>query len=221
MGATNLANNLKQLRTQRGMSQEYLAEEAGISLRTVQRIENNESVPTGETIKRISTALEVDMNALVGTQVIQETQDLKSTLIFLKKKRSTATEKSDIKTFNSFIKLINNLIEKDLTLIQIEGVESYIKYLELDKIPSFSNELFKVKLNKFKIFLKEKLKFVPNNHYTKLGLNFAIPFIIAFTLSVSIPLTNKIIVCIGSCVFVGIGYFLDSRIKNKQRNFQF
>ena len=43
------------------MSQEYLAEESRVSLRTVQRIENNESRPTGESIKRIASALDVQL----------------------------------------------------------------------------------------------------------------------------------------------------------------
>ena len=53
---SSIAKNLKKLRATRGMSQEYLADESRVSLRTIQRIENNESEPTGETIKRIAIA---------------------------------------------------------------------------------------------------------------------------------------------------------------------
>ena len=59
METKNLGQKLKELRAIRGMSQEYLAEESKVSLRTIQRIENNESEPTGETVKRILHHLQV------------------------------------------------------------------------------------------------------------------------------------------------------------------
>ena len=76
METKNLAKNLKELRAIRGMSQEYLADESRVSLRTIQRIENNESEPTGETIKRISIALDVNINELVSSNSLRETNDL-------------------------------------------------------------------------------------------------------------------------------------------------
>ena len=53
MDTNNLAKRLKELRVRRGMSEEYLAEESQVSLRTIQRIENEESVQMGETINKI------------------------------------------------------------------------------------------------------------------------------------------------------------------------
>ena len=85
METKNLAKNLKELRALRGMSQEYLAEESRIGLRTIQRIENNESKPTGETIKRIAIALDVELTELIGSNSATETKDLKATIVFLKK----------------------------------------------------------------------------------------------------------------------------------------
>ena len=82
METKSLAKTLKELRTLRGMSQEYLAEESRVGLRTIQRIENNESKPTGETIKRIANALDVEMKELVGSNSVIETDDIKATIIF-------------------------------------------------------------------------------------------------------------------------------------------
>jgi transcriptional regulator with XRE-family HTH domain len=155
METKNLAKKLKELRVLRGMSQEYLAEESRVSLRTIQRIENDESVPTGETIKRISVALDININELAGSNSLEETTDLKATIVFLKKQLSKTNEKSEIKTFEKFIDILNKLKEKDLSPQKIEGIESYIKYLELEKIPSFSNEMFKQKLAKFTKYLKK------------------------------------------------------------------
>ncbi|EAZ80160.1 helix-turn-helix domain-containing protein [Algoriphagus machipongonensis] len=48
-----LGEKLKTLRLKNGFSQDELAESAGVSLRTVQRIENAEAVPRMDTIKRL------------------------------------------------------------------------------------------------------------------------------------------------------------------------
>ena len=60
-----LAQGVKELRKRKGLSQEELAKESGLSIRTVQRVENGETVPTGETIKRISTILNVTIYELI------------------------------------------------------------------------------------------------------------------------------------------------------------
>ena len=43
MSKQNLAKNIRELRTRKGLSQELLAEKSKVSLRTVQRIENGET----------------------------------------------------------------------------------------------------------------------------------------------------------------------------------
>ncbi|HKJ48123.1 MAG TPA: helix-turn-helix transcriptional regulator, partial [Christiangramia sp.] len=80
METRDLAKRLKNFRAKRGMSQEYLAEESRVSLRTIQRIENQESQPTGETVKRIAVALGVEINELTGSIEFAETDDLDATI---------------------------------------------------------------------------------------------------------------------------------------------
>ena len=46
-----LGKRLKELRNRKGLSQEQLAEDSCLSLRTIQRIEKNETVPRGDTLK--------------------------------------------------------------------------------------------------------------------------------------------------------------------------
>jgi transcriptional regulator with XRE-family HTH domain len=221
METKNLAKKLKELRVLRGMSQEYLAEESRVSLRTIQRIENDESVPTGETIKRISVALDININELAGSNSLEETTDLKATIVFLKKQLSKTNEKSEIKTFEKFIDILNKLKEKDLSPQKIEGIESYIKYLELEKIPSFSNEMFKQKLAKFTKYLKKKLRFVPNNYYTTWAISFAVPFSITFTIQPKIDLYIRIAVISLALLLIVIAIFMDLKIKKQERSFRF
>ena len=72
----DLAKRVKELRKRNGMSQELLAENSGLSLRTVQRIENGETQPTGDSIKRLSSALNVTPNEIIDWQVIEDSNAL-------------------------------------------------------------------------------------------------------------------------------------------------
>ena len=65
MTDNQLAQKIKGLRKKKGFSQEALAEIAGLSLRTVQRIENENSNPSGDSLKKLSTALEVSPDYLL------------------------------------------------------------------------------------------------------------------------------------------------------------
>ncbi|MEX1382828.1 helix-turn-helix domain-containing protein [Lutibacter sp.] len=67
-----LALRVKKLRNQKGMSQEFLAEESGLSLRTIQRIEKGESNPTGESLKRLANALKVSPDELIDWSIKED-----------------------------------------------------------------------------------------------------------------------------------------------------
>ena len=61
-----LGSKVKELRRRKGWSQEDLKENSGLSLRTVQRIEKGETRPAGESLRRISEALDVTPKDLLG-----------------------------------------------------------------------------------------------------------------------------------------------------------
>jgi transcriptional regulator with XRE-family HTH domain len=221
MNTNNLAKKLKELRAKRGISQEFLADESRVSLRTIQRIENEESKPTGETIKRIAFALDIEFNELMESSVLEKTIDLQGTILFLKKQLSNTNKKSEIKTFEKFIDILQHLKEKKLSAEQLKGIESYISYLELEKIPNFSNELYKQKLKKFRKYLTDKLRFVPNNYYRTLALLFAVPFAISFSIQPKIDFSIKISVIIAVILLVIAGIIIDVRIQKQNRSLNF
>lgn len=72
MNKNRLGLRIKELRKQKGMSQEFLADESGLSLRTVQRIENGDTNPTGESLKRLSNALNVNPDELIDWSVKED-----------------------------------------------------------------------------------------------------------------------------------------------------
>ncbi|RYZ98703.1 MAG: helix-turn-helix domain-containing protein [Sphingobacteriaceae bacterium] len=59
------ASKVKELRMLKGLSQEELAYRAKLSLRTVQRIESNETEPRGHTLQQLSAALDILTQELV------------------------------------------------------------------------------------------------------------------------------------------------------------
>jgi transcriptional regulator with XRE-family HTH domain len=56
---------LKELRTRLNYSQKELSEQTGLTLRTIQRIENNEVKPSLYSLKMLGEALKTDLKTLV------------------------------------------------------------------------------------------------------------------------------------------------------------
>ena len=59
-------NIILRLRTQRGMSQDELAEKIMVTRQAVSRWENGETIPNTETLKLLSREFDVSINTLLG-----------------------------------------------------------------------------------------------------------------------------------------------------------
>ncbi len=69
-----LGEIVKELRKRKGLSQEALATNSGLSLRTVQRVEKQETTPTGETLRRICETLGTTPEELTNKHNLYEEQ---------------------------------------------------------------------------------------------------------------------------------------------------
>ncbi len=65
MDKKKLGNRVKKLRTLKGFSQELLADETNLNLRTIQRIESGSTIPRGDTLSRLGKALQVSPDELI------------------------------------------------------------------------------------------------------------------------------------------------------------
>jgi len=72
----SLSQRIKELRTRKGISQELLAEETGLSLRTIQRIENDETVPRGDSLKRLALALNTSPDEIIDWKIQEDSNYL-------------------------------------------------------------------------------------------------------------------------------------------------
>lgn len=69
---SQLGQQIIQARKNKGISQEQLAEDSKVNLRTIQRIEKGDTTPHGETLKRISEALELPLEDLVSFGYVED-----------------------------------------------------------------------------------------------------------------------------------------------------
>jgi transcriptional regulator with XRE-family HTH domain len=69
---TDLSHRVKELRSRKGLSQEQLAETSSLSLRTIQRIENGETVPRGDTLTRLAVSLKVSPDELIDWKIVED-----------------------------------------------------------------------------------------------------------------------------------------------------
>ncbi len=72
MNTSTIGSRLKQIRTQKGYSQEQLADLTKLSIRTIQRIENGETSPRGDSLQRLCRALEIAPEALIDWQLTED-----------------------------------------------------------------------------------------------------------------------------------------------------
>lgn len=73
-----LAKRIKELRKRKGFSQEELSENTGLSLRTIQRIENGETEPRGDSLRRLAHFFDVPPEEIVDRTIQEDTGFLKS-----------------------------------------------------------------------------------------------------------------------------------------------
>lgn len=72
-----VAKKIKELRKRKGFSQEELSENSGLSLRTIQRLENGKTKPRGDTLKRLASSFSISPDEITDWQIIEDTSIIK------------------------------------------------------------------------------------------------------------------------------------------------
>tara|TARA_R100001143_G_C3359147_1_gene134461 strand:+ start:4819 stop:5397 length:579 start_codon:yes stop_codon:yes gene_type:complete len=72
------ALRIKELRSRKGFSQEKLADETGLNIRTIQRIENGETEPHGHSVKKIAQVLDIAPEELIDWEIDEDNSFLKA-----------------------------------------------------------------------------------------------------------------------------------------------
>lgn len=117
-----LRKKICSVRKNRGFSQEALAENSGVSLRTIQRIENNKSKPRPYTLKIIADTLTIKMEELVFEQKSRsDTLVSKTALSKISLINSSALLGVLIPSFNIIAPVILWKLNKENPLINEKG----------------------------------------------------------------------------------------------------
>lgn len=130
----NLSQKVKELRKNKGLSQEGLAKTAGLSLRTIQRVENRETEPTGDTLKRIATALDSTPTQLLNwsEDTLKATVKSKNEYLHIFEDKLVISKGPEIKDLlEDYGKNVNNLFKSLLVFlvgIPLFTVLSFILY---------------------------------------------------------------------------------------------
>lgn len=130
----NLSQRVKELRKNKGLSQEELAKTAGLSLRTIQRVENKETEPTGDTLKRIATALNSTPAELINwtEDTLKKTIKTKNEYLHIFEDKLVISKGPEIKDLlEDFGKNVNNIFKSLLVFlvyIPLFTVLSFILY---------------------------------------------------------------------------------------------
>lgn len=96
-----LGKRIKELRVNKGFTQENLAEKIGIGQRSLSRIECGRIFITSETLAKLLAVFEIEASELFNFKHLDETQKLKEELI-----EAIETEKVDINLMYRFYRSI-------------------------------------------------------------------------------------------------------------------
>ena len=96
-----LNNNIKHLRTDKGISQQGLADKVGIDRSTISRIENNEIETTIDNAIKIANALNVSLYDLVSKDLSKDNQTFDELELLFSKHKDILT--NDDKEYIKFI----------------------------------------------------------------------------------------------------------------------
>jgi transcriptional regulator with XRE-family HTH domain len=131
---------VKDARIAKGYTQEELSEKAKLTLRTIQRIENQESIPRGSTLNLICDALEIDNEEILNSKntsslktIIKRSLDIFFIIILnliLVSVTAYLTIDSSANTNSRFAGLIISIILPLLIvfLTNISAVQRLVKY---------------------------------------------------------------------------------------------
>ena len=73
-----IGSKIKDLRIRRGYTQVDLSEKTNLTVRTIQRIENDEVAPSNYSIKKLSEVLKVDLLLLKNKEQMENSKNLKN-----------------------------------------------------------------------------------------------------------------------------------------------
>jgi hypothetical protein len=115
------------------------------------------------------------------------------------------TNKSEIKVYEKFIHMLNELKNRAFSKEEIQSIEAELDGLNLESNPENGKKYLKRALSKFEKYLKDTFSLISKGYYTNLGLGLGSSFGILFGIVVLSSLERSLGITFGLIIGMLIG----------------
>ncbi len=131
---------------------------------------------------------------------------------------SETTEKSEIKVYRDFIKILVNLEKRSFTKSEVQSIETELDALSINSAKTNKIKQLKKSLQQFKKYLKDTFSLITKGYYTYLGITFgaSIGLLsgIIFLSSLERSLGISLGISVGTLIGIIIAGYLESLAKS-------
>lgn len=140
---------------------------------------------------------------------------IKEAYNFLESLKIETTKKSEIKVYEKFLYILNELKIREFTKDEIQSIEEELDHLQLESNPKNRKKHFNKALKKFKNYLKEKFSLTTKGYYTEYGVGFGSSFGILFGILFLSSLERSLGIALGLSIGMIIGLIIGRTMDSK------
>jgi hypothetical protein len=140
---------------------------------------------------------------------------------FFESLKTETTKKSEIKVYERFLHILNELKIREFSKDEIQSIETELESLNLESNPENRKKYFKKALSTFEKYLKDTFSLTSKGYYTKLGSGlgggFGILFGVVFLSSWERSLGISMGLIFGCIIGMLIGRSMDAKAMSEGR----
>ncbi|MBU1368745.1 MAG: hypothetical protein KJ578_12260 [Bacteroidetes bacterium] len=142
---------------------------------------------------------------------------LKNAINLFNRLVSETNNKSEIKVYQDFIKILTHLENKGLTQAEVQSIETELDNLALNSTNTIRIKQLKKSLQQFKKYLKDTFSLITKGHYTSLGITFGasagLLFGVIFLSGLERSLGISLGISAGTLIGIIVAAYLESQAK--------
>lgn len=138
------------------------------------------------------------------------------TIAFFERLLKETVKKRELKVYKSFIDVLSNLENRNLTDDELLRIQNEIETFDLKSNPENKRKYYSKKLNVFKAFLKEEFSLISEGYYIAIGMSLGMCFGVAIGSSLEATGTSTG-VAIGMVIGLTIGRIKDMEAEKQNR----
>ena len=140
---------------------------------------------------------------------------LRKALDYFQRMVSETSNKSEIKIYQEFIRILTRLQERDLSASEIKSIENELSRLDLNSTTAHNKRYFKKALTQFEKYLMDTFSLTTKTYYARtgiaLGMTFGLLFGVVFLSNLERSMGIALGISVGMFIGLLIGQHLDSK----------